>query len=156
MVLGAFTDTVEKFTNEGRLISRLDLSRNTRDPTGFPVNAFRIAIDGDDNLYVGYFDGAVHKVDSNGTLLARISSPGSGDGQVFFPTGIAFGSDSTVVYIADGGNTSVDVFALDTTTIPEFSGLVVALVLAVSIVAATIAASQMPKLGGWSGRHKMT
>ena len=108
----------------------------------FPVNAHRIAIDENDNLYVGYFDGVVRKLDSNGTFVAQISSSGSGDGQVLFPTGIALDGNSGSVYIPDGGNVRVDVFALDTTPIPEF-GSMVAIILAISIVGAIAAASQV-------------
>ncbi|HKU49863.1 MAG TPA: hypothetical protein VJP79_07925 [Nitrososphaera sp.] len=109
--LGFFTNVVEVFDGQGMLLKNLDFSSDTPTINGQQhANAFRINIDEDDRLYVAYADGTISSYDLNGNFVAQVASRGSGDGQVVFPTGIAFNDQSGQIYVLDHGNYRVQVF----------------------------------------------
>ena len=55
-------------------------------------------------------DGRIQKFDSDGTLITKWGSYGTGDGQFNGPSGIAVDSSGNV-YVADTNNYRIQVFA---------------------------------------------
>jgi DNA-binding beta-propeller fold protein YncE len=108
--LGFFTNVIEVFTGDGEPIAQLNFTSDVPIINGQAANAYRIGIDRNDGLYVGFADGTIRKYDTNGNFIAQIASRGPRDGQVVFPTGIAFNEQSDLVYVADHGNSRVQVF----------------------------------------------
>lgn len=68
-----------------------------------------IAVDSKTNVYVGVLSGTVTKYSINGSYLQTIAHPGSGDGQLDDPHGIAIGPDGDI-YVSDSGNNRIQVF----------------------------------------------
>src|ERR1035438_9531665 len=84
------------------------------DPTG-------IAVDSSNNVYV--VDGAndrVEKFDGNGSYLTQWGAYGSSNGQFYGPMGIAVDSSGNFIYVADYGNSRIQVFVNNTSIIPPF------------------------------------
>jgi len=86
------------------------------DPSGIPLGRWGnggapvvttpwgLAIDSAQNVYVSDFDGGyVARLSSNGTVLARLGTYGSGDGMFRYPSGIRFDAAGDL-YVVDGGN----------------------------------------------------
>ena len=69
-----------------------------------------MAVDGSGNVYVADSrQDTVWKLAADGILLARLGRPGSGDGQLSYPYGVAVDSSGNV-YVSDTGNDRVQKF----------------------------------------------
>jgi len=65
-------------------------------------------------VYVADGDNQLIRVyDSKGTLLKSFGGPGSGPGQLAYPNGLAVDEEKGLVYVADFGNSRIQVFDLD-------------------------------------------
>ena len=63
------------------------------------------------NLYVTYFDNYfVEKFTSDGKLIGKWGSPGTGDGQFNAPTDVAVDPKTNNVYVTDRDNNRIQVF----------------------------------------------
>lgn len=92
---------IQKFDANGNFLLKWGLSQ---------VNT--VEVDGFDNVYATA-DSMALEIASNGTLLTRWGSNGSGDGQFSHPHGMAvdrFGN----IYVADTGNNRIEKFSLGT------------------------------------------
>ena len=142
--LGFYTNVVNVFDSEGNALNKLDFSSDIPVVNGQPANAFRVAIDRHDKLYVGYFDGTIRKYDSDGKFIVQVASRGSENGQTVFPTGIAFDNQSDLMYVADHGNYRVQVFGKQTNAevqpLPEQTDSGLVLIVAVASMAGVGAA----------------
>ena len=146
--LGFFTNVVEVFNSEGNATTSLDFSSDVPIVNDQPANAFRIAIDKYDGLYVGFFDGTIRKYDTDGNFITQLTSRGSRDGEAVFPTGIAFNEESNYVYVVDHGNYRVQVFGkqsdgeiqVPSSTQPDFGLLWILLVGGIAGIAIGIVA----------------
>ena len=76
---------------------------------GYIHNPFGISVDSSDNIYVGGSSG-FYKYDSNGTYISTIAPNGSGDGQSFYVSGIAFDSLGNII-VSEYGNHRVQKFS---------------------------------------------
>ncbi|MBN1857576.1 MAG: SMP-30/gluconolactonase/LRE family protein [Dehalococcoidia bacterium] len=74
-----------------------------------------IAIDDDGYVYVGEDAQRVQKFTGTGSLITTWGTPGSGDNQLFGPSGIALDSEDSV-YVSDSQNHRVHRLALNGTT----------------------------------------
>ena len=65
-------------------------------------------MDSSDNVYVGDFgeNNRIQKFDSEGDLLTKWGTPGTGDGQFINPAGLAADASNNI-YVVDGGNNRV-------------------------------------------------
>ncbi len=100
---GAFSARVQKFTNSGTYIETII------EPDTLPYSAYYIMIDEFDKVYISHANG-VDVFDINGTSLDAIGgTEGSGNGEFIQARGIAFDSSGNV-YVADYGNSRVQVF----------------------------------------------
>jgi DNA-binding beta-propeller fold protein YncE len=74
-----------------------------------------LAVDSDDNIYVTDRDNdRVQVFTNNGTFITSLGSEGESDGQFNRPEGIGVDpfSDTGLVYVADTGNTRIQIFKL--------------------------------------------
>ena len=67
-----------------------------------------ITIDSSGNIYITS-NSYIFKYDLSGSFLQKIGTEGSGDGQFYYPNGIAFDSSDNI-YVADGGNNRIQKF----------------------------------------------
>ena len=105
-------DRVEKFTSNGNYVTQW----GGDDDYLFPIG---IAVDSGNYVYVDDLDNApVEKFDGNGNYLTQWGSPGSGNGQIGNPQGIAVDSTGNFIYVADSGNDRIDVFVNNTNIVP--------------------------------------
>jgi DNA-binding beta-propeller fold protein YncE len=75
-----------------------------------------LAVDSEDNIYVTDRDNdRVQIFTSNGTFITTIGSQGSGNGQFNRVEGVGVDqySDTGLVYVADTGNSRIQVFKLE-------------------------------------------
>ncbi|HUD47347.1 MAG TPA: 6-bladed beta-propeller [Candidatus Baltobacteraceae bacterium] len=80
-----------------------------------------IAVDSSNNVYVVDSGNArVEKFDSDGNYLTQWGSQGTAGGQFKSPDGIALDGSGNVIYVADLGNTRVQVFANSVTQLPPY------------------------------------
>jgi sugar lactone lactonase YvrE len=115
--------SVMKFDSDGNLVTKWGsygpgdsqfslLSLNN--PNG-------IAVDSSGNVYVAdYYNNRIQKFDSNGNLITKWGSYGTGDGQFIGPRGVA-ASSSGNVYVADTGNLRIQRFNSDGTFITKWN-----------------------------------
>ncbi len=78
-----------------------------------------IAVDRSNNVYVT--DDSLNRVEkfgSNGNHLTQWGSSGSGPGQFSGPVSVAVDSTGNYIYVADGGNARIQVFANNTNIVP--------------------------------------
>jgi DNA-binding beta-propeller fold protein YncE len=74
-----------------------------------------LAVDSNDNIYVTDRDNdRIQIFTSNGTFITAIGSQGSEDGQLNRPEGVGVDpySNTGLVYVADTGNSRIQVFKL--------------------------------------------
>ena len=98
---------IQKFDSAGRFICKWQASGG-------------IATDASDHVYVA--NPGLHQIEkytSDGTFLSRWGSRGSGDGQLFEPSGIEVDFEGNI-YVADSGNHRVQKFASDGTFLTKW------------------------------------
>jgi DNA-binding beta-propeller fold protein YncE len=75
---------IEKFTSNGAFV------------TAWATSTYFVATDASNNVYTTDLGGRVIKFNSTGTLLTQWGSPGHGEGEFFYPTGIAVDGSGNV------------------------------------------------------------
>ena len=99
---------IEKFDSNGNYLTQWG-SQGTGNGQFEQPDA--IALDSSNNVYVVDEDNVrVEKFTSNGTYLTQWGSQGTGNGQFNTPQGIAVGSTGNFIYVADYGNSRIEVF----------------------------------------------
>jgi iron(III) transport system ATP-binding protein len=99
-VADAMNNRIQVFSGEGRFLGTL-AGPDGPPPLRFPYD---IAFGPDGALYVVEYDACrLTKLSPDGQVLGRYGSPGTGEGQLYTPWGLAVGPDLRV-YIADAGN----------------------------------------------------
>ena len=102
-----------KFTKDGQFITKWGTSGSE---VGQFMGPAGLAVDSDDNIYVTDRDNdRVQIFTSNGTFITTIGSQGSEDGQFNRVEGVGVDqySDTGLVYVADTGNSRIQVFKLE-------------------------------------------
>ncbi len=107
------TDTgnqrVEKFDSSGTYLTQW----------GFGVG-YSVAVDGLGHVFVAnYYGNSIQKFDSNGNLLGQFGTAGSGNGQLYWPTGVGLDSIGNV-YVADTENNRMEKFSAGSTMTATF------------------------------------
>jgi DNA-binding beta-propeller fold protein YncE len=111
-------DRIQKFSNDGDFISKWGTSGSE---VGQFMGPAGLAIDSEDNIYVTDRDNdRIQIFTSNGTFITSFGSEGSGDGQFNRPEGVGVDrySDTGLVYVADTGNSRIQVFNLEEQSSP--------------------------------------
>jgi DNA-binding beta-propeller fold protein YncE len=107
-VADQFNFRIQKFTNDGQFIGKWG-SKGTGDgqfqgPSG-------LSIDANDNIYVtDKNNDRIQVFTSDGQSIARFGETGAGDGQLSKPEGVGVDKDTGTVYVADTGNSRIQVF----------------------------------------------
>lgn len=69
------------------------------------IDAFRVTVEQNDNIYVPEHDKCqIHKFSTEGELLATVGSRGSGDLEFTFPYDICYNRADNNLYIIDNAN----------------------------------------------------
>jgi DNA-binding beta-propeller fold protein YncE len=106
---------VEKFTSNGTYLTQWGSAGSGNGQFEYPDG---IAVDSSNNVYVtDTSNQRVQKFTSNGNYLTQWGSVGGGNGQFEGPYGIAVDSTGNFIYVADNGNSRIEVF-VNNTNIP--------------------------------------
>ncbi|HZD35464.1 MAG TPA: 6-bladed beta-propeller [Nitrososphaeraceae archaeon] len=99
---------IQKFTNDGEFIKAWG-SKGTAD--GQFQGPAGLSTDANDNIYVTDKNNDRIQVFTNeGQFITKFGTTGAGDGQFNKPEGIGVDKDTGTVYVADTGNTMIQVF----------------------------------------------
>jgi tripartite motif-containing protein 71 len=105
-------DRIQKFSKDGQFITKWGTSGSE---VGQFMGPAGLAVDSDDNIYVNDRDNdRIQIFTSDGTFITAIGSQGSEDGQFNRPEGVGVDpySNTGLVYVADTGNSRIQVFKL--------------------------------------------
>nr|WP_290665587.1 6-bladed beta-propeller [Ardenticatena sp.] len=113
-VADAWSHRVPVFTKDGRFLRTLGT-----DGQFFAPRSVETGPDG--SVYVGDGHQQIQRFTADGTFSSAWGSPGSGDGELLGPSGIAVSSDGTV-YVVDTMNQRVQHFTADGTFLRKWGG----------------------------------
>jgi sugar lactone lactonase YvrE len=99
-VADGFNNRIQKFTGDGVYLAQW----------GTLGSAVGVTVDAGYNVYVSGFDMRVQKFTSDGTYLTQWGSLGGGNGEFFYPWGMATDAVGHV-YVADAENYRIQVFS---------------------------------------------
>jgi sugar lactone lactonase YvrE len=112
-VVDSANSTIQKFTSDGRLVTKWGSSGDGNSQFHYPTAA---AVDSTGHVYASDFSNSVlfnnstiQKFDSNGKFVTKWGSLGDCDGQFDHPTGIAVDHTGNV-YISDHDNSRIQKF----------------------------------------------
>ena len=101
------TTVFKKFTSNGSFVATF--GKNTWN-VRYPQRPTSVAVDNDGNVYAAqYFANSILKFDSSGTLLTKLGSEGSQNGQ-FYELGDMITDGENNLYVVDKGNHRVQKF----------------------------------------------
>ncbi len=113
-VTDADTHVVQKYSPEGELLMALGIKGEAAEDEMRFNKPTDVEVAPDGSIYVtdGYGNNRVVKLDSDGTFVTAWGTRGTESGEFDTPHGIAIGGDGRV-YIADRGNSRMQVFDAD-------------------------------------------